>query len=558
METRKQYVKRIDGLKKERATWVPHWTEINEYIEPWAGRFPGGEKNSGAKKHGHIINSTASWAARTLDSGMMAGISSPSRPWFRLATPDPDLNEFGAVKAWLHVVESRVRLALARSNVYNGLHSVYGSLGRFGVAALHVEEDEEKGLRAYFFPVGSYCLANSSRQRVDTCARDRAMTVAQLAQKFGLEKCSLRVRDMYARGHMDAWVDVVHLVEPRRDYQPGKLGPEGKPWRSCWFEAGASEEEGLLLEAGFDEFPIMAPRWTVTGEDVYGSSPGMAALGDCKALQVLEKRKAQAVDKLVNPPMRAPWEMQNRGISLLPGAVNFGSGASASSVLSPAVEVNPHAVPAVEASIREHEGRIKTAFYADLWLALSMGDSPQMTAREVAERHEEKMLQLGPVMERLQDELLDPLIDRVFNILLRNGDLPPPPEELQGQELRVEYLSALAQAQKVMGKTAVDSLVGYVLNIAQAKPEVLDKLDVDQSVDEYANMLGVPPALVRSDEDVAAIREARAQQAAQQQQMEKAGAAVQGAQTLSQTDTGGDNALTRLLGALGAPPPSGT
>ena len=174
-----------------------------------------------------------------------------------------------------------------------------------------------------------------------------------------------------------------------------------------------------------------------------------------------------------------------------------------------------------------------------------------MTAREVVERHEEKMLQLGPVMERLTDELLDPLIDRTFSVLLRNGDLPPPPEELQGMELKVEYISILAQAQKLVGTSAVERLASFVGNLAGVRPEVLDKINFDEMVDQYGGMLGVPPQLIRPDEEVAKLRQARAQQAAQAQQAEAAAASVQGARVLSETDTSSDNALTRILSNLG-------
>jgi hypothetical protein len=215
------------------------------------------------------------------------------------------------------------------------------------------------------------------------------------------------------------------------------------------------------------------------------------------------------------------------------------------------MEIPPAAIAVVGAEIREHEARIKTAFFADLWLSLTQGDAGQMTAREVVERHEEKMLQLGPVMERLTDELLDPLIDRAFGILLRNGDLPPPPEELLGMELRVEYLSILAQAQKLVGTSAVERLASFVGNLAGVRPEVLDKVDFDEMVDAYGGMLGVPPQLIRPDEDVAELRQARAQAQAQAEQAQAMAASVQGAKVLSETDTGGDNALTRMLANMG-------
>lgn len=554
---RQRYLKRLNALKNERQSWLDHWRELSEYLQPRKSRFLVNDTRPGAKKNERIVNSTGTFGVRVLSSGMMAGITSPARLWFRLTTPDPDLAEFGTVKSWLHDVEQRIRTAFARSNVYNHLHQVYENLATFGTAALYIEDSPTDILRAYTFPIGQYSLANSAELRVDTLYRELRMTVAQLVEQFGEERCSVQVKTAYRQGELDRWIEVVHLIEPNRQQQPGRLGPEGFAWRSCWFEAGGPDikpgEPDFLREAGYHEFPVLAPRWTVTGEDVYGSSPGMDALGDVKALQLLERRKAQAVDKIVSPPMRAPVSLRSVKASLLPGDITYVDSVQPGQAFGPAFEVNTAAVTVLSAAIAEHEARIKTAFYADLWLMMAQGSDSTMTAREVAERHEEKMLQLGPVMERLQDELLDPLVDRTFSILLRNGDLPPPPEELQGMELRVEYLSIMAQAQKMLGITGVERLASFVGSLAAVKPEVLDKLDFDQMVDEYGQMVGTPPALVRSDEDVDTIRQARAEEAAAAQQSEVQAQAIQGAKTLSETDMQSDNALKRMLGNLGGP-----
>jgi hypothetical protein len=283
----------------------------------------------------------------------------------------------------------------------------------------------------------------------------------------------------------------------------------------------------------------------------------MDALGDAKALQQLERRKLQLIDKSVNPPMKAPMAMRNMRSSLLPGDMNYLPDTASGAMFEPAMQVDPRAIQHASAEIREHEARINAAFYADLWLLMSESDRRQITAREVDERHEEKMLQLGPVLERLQDELLDPLIDRVFNILLERGQLPPPPEEMQGMELRVEYISIMAQAQKLLGTAAVERLASFTGSLLQAKPDLIDKINWDKMVDEYARMLGTKSDLVVPDETVQQLRAARAQAAQAQQQSAAMQQAAEGAKTLSETDTEGDNALTRLMGAMGGTVPAG-
>lgn len=555
---RKKYLQRLHALKSERASWDSHWRELAEYVQPRRSKFFVSERNRGDKKNQHLVNSTSTWSARTLAAGMMAGITSPARPWFRLTVPDPDLAESGAVRDWLHIVEERMRQAFARSNIYNGLHQVYSDLGTIGTACLYVEEDVEDVLRAYTFPVGQYSLANSSRLAVEAVYRECSMTVGQLVQEFGLENCSDRVKDLHERGNVDEWIEILHVIEPHKQAQHGMVGPEGMAFHSCWMEAARDENEAFLRRSGYEEFPIMAPRWTIHGEDVYGSSPGMEALGDARALQLLEQWKAQVIAKIVTPPMRGPASLRNQRVSLLPGDITYVPENSAAQVFAPAVEINPQAIPAVAAEIREHEQRIKQAFFADLWLMLSRSDTGQMTAREVAERHEEKMLQLGPVMERLQDELLDPLIDRAFGILTRSGMIPRPPQELEGMEMRVEYISIMAQAQKLLGTSSIERLASFAGNLAAVKPEVLDKINWDEMVDEYGGALGVKPDLINTDEEVEAIRSRRTQQMQQAQQLEQAGALAQGAKTLSETDLKGDSALNRLLGSLGGVAPGGT
>lgn len=553
---RQRLTKRLTSLDTERNSWLEHWRELSQYIQPRRGQFLSNDVNKGWKRNDKLINNTPTIAARTQAAGMMAGISSPSRPWFRLTTPDPDLAEFGPVRGWLHTVEERLRTGFLASNIYLKLHETYEDLGIFGTAVMLVEEGP-RGLHSYVIPAGQYFLASDARQQINTLYRKLQMTVGQLAEQFGLNRCSDNVKNRYREGHLDAWVEVVHVIEPNLNLELGKADKRGKPWRSVWFELQGDERAGFLRESGYESFPVMAPRWHASGSDIYGRSPGMEALGDCRAIQLLERRAAQAADKVIDPPMRGPTSMMNRNASLLPGAVNYADVASGGQKFEPAMELRAEAISIFELKIREHERRINSAFFADLWLMMAQSDRRQMTAREVAERHEEKMHQLGPVLERLNGELLRPLIDRAFDILMRAGHIPPPPEEIQGVDLGVEYLSPMAQAQKLLGITAVDRFVGMGTAIAGVSPSILDKYNLDEVVDSYADMLGIPPDLVRADEEVAQMRQARAaaqQAAAQAQQTLQA---AQSAKVLSETNTEEDNGLTRMLGAFGAVQPGG-
>lgn len=543
------YMRRWTDIKDERSTYFGHWEELSEFIMPRRGRFLTSKSNDGSKKNGKIIDSTGSMAVRTLSAGMMSGITSPARPWFRLATPDAALMEQSDVKQWLFAVEKKMRDIFSRSNLYNSLQTIYEELAVFGTGALLISEDFDDVIRCYPFTVGEYGLAQSHRLQVDTFYREFNMTVAQVVEQFGLDNCSDAVRTMFKSGQLDKWVEVLHVIEPNSAREYAKKDNLNMPYHSCYVEK-ASRNEHKLLESGYEEFPILAPRWHVTGVDIYGRSPGMDVLGDVKALQIEQKRKAQGIDKMVNPPLQAPSSLRGQSASVLPGGVTYVDTMQGNQGgFRPTYEVNPR-LAELQQDIAETQYRIQQGFYSDLFQMMTQSDRRQITAREIDERHEEKLLMLGPVLERLHTELLNPLIDRTFNIMARSELLPPAPEDLAGVTLKVEYISVMAQAQKAIGTGAIERLAGFVGNMAAAKPEVLDKFDADQSVDEYAEMLGVPPKIVVPDDIVQQIREERMQMQQQQMAMEQVNQGAQAAKVMSDADTGGENILTDIIGGI--------
>lgn len=536
------------ALKKERSSWWSHWRDLNEHVLPRRGRFVVSDYNKGAKRNTKILDNTAVLANRTLASGLMAGITSPARPWFRLGLNDTDLMEFGPAKQWLHDVESILRDIFSRSNMYNVLHSNYGELGAFGTGPIIVDEDTQDVIRGFQCTVGSYALGTDHRGQVTTMYRELPMTVNQAVGMFGLSNVSSTVRSLYNEGGYDEMIKVLHAFEPNTDRKEGLKDARNMPYRSVYWEEGADSESKFLRQSGYRELAVLGPRWEVIGTDVYGRSPGMDALGDTKQLQEQQKHKAHAIEKMVNPPMVGPSGLEKKASNTLPGGVTFIDVMQGQQGFTPAYQIQPR-LAELSQDIMETQQRISRAFYEDLFLMLANSNRRMITAREIEERHEEKLLMLGPVLERLHGELLDPLIDRTFAVANRMGMLPPPPEELQGMDLKVEYISLLAQAQKLVGTASLERFSGFVGNLAAANPQVLDKYDMDQAIDEYANMTGVSPSVVRDDETVAGIRQQREQQQQQMLAAQMAGQAAQGAKTLSETDTGNDtNMLQRILG----------
>ncbi|HXD37443.1 portal protein [Rhodanobacter sp. FW102-FHT14D06] len=551
METKLQrYKKRAAALKQDRENWEPHWREIQTFISPRSGRFCLAETNRGGKKHQRIINSAPTQASKALAAGLSSGLTNPAKPWFRLLTADPGLMEVAAVKQWLWIVESRMRDTLARSNLYNALPTAYRELGDYGTAPIWCEPDDRDVIRFYPLTVGSYWLATDHRREVDTLYRELQMTVRQVVEKFGPEQCSDRVREAYNMCRYEQTVQVAHMVCPNADREPGKMDGKNKAWSSCYWEIGCNEDK-FLRESGFDSKRFMAPRWDVLGEDIYGSSPGMDALGDAKMLQVREKQFALAVDKHIDPPLTAHPSLQNRGVGRLPGQVTFVSADEGRVGAAPIYQVQPD----YQGALMDKQDiiqRVRDTYYASLFLLISgQADDPRKTAYEVGKIDQERLLMLGPVLQRLNNELLDPTIEMTFQVMLEAGLIPPPPPELQGQALNIQYISILAQAQKFLMTGSIGQFLQFVGGIAAMDASVVDKVDFDQTVDEFANDIGVPPAIVRSDDQVAQLREAK-QQAQQAQQMAAMAPAI-AQYAKAAKDAGGAVASPgSLLGAAGA------
>lgn len=544
-----KFNKRLEALKTERSSFVSVWRELSDYHLAARGRFLVTDRNKGNKRNTKQLNNTSRMAVRTLAGGMMSGITSPARPWFRLSTSDPGLREYKPVKEWLNRVQSVMYEVYAGSNIYNNLHSVYGELGVFGTGAIGVFDNFQNVIHSRQFTVGSYYLAMNGENIVDTFYREYEVTVAQCVKQFGIENCSDAVQNHWKKGNTEIWIPIVHLIEPNDDRDMMSPLARDKKFRSVYYEkaTASKSEDKFLRRSGFDAFPILTPRWDVTGEDVYATDcPGMVALGDTKALQLGERRSYQALDRLLNPPLQGPSSLRNSGIgdTLRDGDIVYNDNPNGK--LTSIYEFRPDLNAMVAVNDRA-EVRIKRAFYEDLFLMLANSDRRQITAREVAEKHEEKLLMLGPVLERLHSELLDPLIDITFEKLQGAGVLPIPPKELQNSEMSVEYVSVLAQAQRMVASGSLERLGSYVGQLATVWPEARHKFDSQQAVDEYAEALGVAPNVIRSDDEVAAIMQQEQDAAAQQAAMQQGMAMADAAKTVSETNTSGDNALGVML-----------
>lgn len=550
MPTVKSFNKRLEALRSERSSFIPVWMELSDYHLAHRGRFLTSDRNLGFKKNTKQYNNTSHMAARTLAAGMMAGITSPARPWFKLAASDPDLNELSSVKEWLHVVQTLMYRVFSQSNLYNSLHTLYAELGVFGTAALGIFHDFENVIWCKPYTIGSYMIASNAQDEIDTLYREYEISVGQVVKDFGLENCSRQVQQLWKTGNTEAWIKIVHAVEPNDDRDDNNPLAKFKKFRSVYYEQDTKQDQ-FLKESGFDEFPIMVPRWDITGEDIYATDcPGMTTLGDTKALQLGEKRKYQAVDKIVNPPMQGDISLKNQMDKGVQPGETIWTDANGSGLRSVYEGFRPD-INAIMMVNKEAEDRIKRGFYEDLFLMMINSDRRQITAREVAEKQEEKLLMLGSVLERLHAELLDPLIDRTFAICQKAGLIPPAPEEVQGSELNVEYVSILAQAQRLVAVSGLERVAGFASQLTSIWPEVRHKFDAMQAVDEFAESVGVNPRVIRPDDETNAIVAAERQAQQQAQQAQQVAQVAETAKIGAEAQTGGDNLLSTLMRSQG-------
>lgn len=561
---RQEYVRRKNELFNELNSWLPDYKDIERFLVPYRGRFDGGtDTNKGGRRDQEIINCEPGLDVDVQAAGMQAGLTNPSHPWMQVTTPYPELNELAAVKQWTDEATRLMLQVYERSNAYEALHQYYADVASYGTSVIHTDEDPVDVIRCYVHVAGTYALAQNARLRVDTCYRELKMTVLQLVREFGIKKTpdaqgvSAQVKALYDQKSFEQQVSVLHAVQPNGERRYGRMGGGSMEFSSCWLELSGGEDAGFLRESGYEEQPFVAGRWSTTGVDTYGRGPGHRALGDIKALQLLERRKLQGVDKLIDPPMNMPEAYKDLQVSLRPGSQVYSDGMRPSDGARPALVIDPRAIQSIDEVIVQHLRRIAKSLHADLWMFLAQVEAGKMTATEAQLRKNETMLQLGPMLTRFFSEVLRPMNRRVFNIMMRRGLLPPPPKELLGVELRDEYISILAQAQRATRIQSVREFTSFAVELASAQakigmaPTAMDKVNVDQALDEYREMTGAPPSIINSDDETAAIREQRAKQMAAQQQAAGMEQAAGTAKDLAAADTEGKNALTDILDALG-------
>lgn len=491
---------RLAALRAGRDHWTPAWRELAAQIMPRKGGPAYGLAQGARQGDEAVFDSTPAHSLELLASALGGLLTNPALPWFdlRLHKGAPDSDEVRAFLA--HCRERLLALFNTEATGFQAcVHELYLDLCLFGTAVLYVEPDPDSLVRFSARPLGEVHLSEDARGMVDTVIRTYSLTARQARQQWG-GACSPDVQKL-ALENPEARVNLVHAVFPRAERDPGSPGSMHFPF-ACFF---LEQESGAVLEeSGYHELPYMCPRWAKVSGEAYGRGPGLTALSDVRVLNAMSRTALMAAEKMSDPPLMVPDDGFLGPIHSGPGGLSYYRAGSQDRIEALPVRVD---LGSIEAMIERRRQSIRRIFLADQLAP----EASNGTATEALIRQAEKMRILGPVLGRMQTEFLAPLIERTFNILLREGELPPWPKNLPQGSLRVDYATPVAQAQRQAEAENLAQAVRYLQPLlAGGDPfHVLDNFEPDAMARHAATLFGLPAEYLRPRENVEAVRMAR-------------------------------------------------
>jgi hypothetical protein len=504
----KSLLSRFEKLEGQRQNWETHWQEVADYMQPRKADVTK-QRARGDKRMEQVFDSSPIQAVELLAASLHGMLTNPSTPWFTLRFKDEEIDNEDEAKLWLESSTDAMYTAFNRSNFQQEIFELYHDLITFGTAAMFIEEDNDDIIKFSTRHINEVFIAENDKGRIDTIYRKFKISARAAIQKFG-ESVSA---DVQTKAKKDPYeeIEILHAVYPRADFNPNKKDKANMPFESVYIEFKNGNE---LSVSGFREFPFVVPRYLKASNEIYGRSPAMTALPDVKMLNEMSKTTIKAAQKQVDPPLLVPDDGFLLPVRTVPGGLNFYRSGTRDRIEPLNIGANNPLGLNMEEQRRDS---IRAVFYVN---QLMMQQGPQMTATEVIQRNEEKMRLLGPVLGRLQSELLKPLIDRVFAILLRNNMLPPAPEFLSGRDIEIEYVSPLAKAQKSTELQSIIRTVEILGSLANVAP-VFDYINFDNLVKHLADIVGVPQKILKSQSEVNAERQQAQQQQQEMQQMQQ-------------------------------------
>lgn len=554
---------RMGFLRTWRWSWWVHWSQLAEFFLPrrWSWLVVANRTWKGRPINDQIIDSMPLQAVRICASGLWTGLTSPSRPWFKLANALPWAELDADGKEWLEDVERKVYTVLAQSNFYTSMAQAFQDVVVFGTSPVIIYEDEEDVIRLYVPCAGEYYLAAGARLSVDTLYREFVLTIAQIVEMFELENCPPQVQKMWQAGgaSLDTEMVVAHAIEPnfdldKRGRSRGTVAvvPDVFTFRELYWLRGQKADRPLS-KRGFYGKPFMAARWSTVSNEPYGRSPCMDALGDTKQIQQETRRKAEFIEKGVRPPMGANPELKNEPASIIPGMITYMNTDGGKKGFWPLFEPEAQWLTGMSNDIDKVSARVQTCLFVDIFMAISRMEGVQPRNQlELTKRDLERLQVLGPFIELFENEFAGPAIWRVIEILERRHMLKPRPASMRGVPLKINYQSIMRLAQSQAESVAMKDFLGTMGTLSAAAkaaglPDPLRVVDLDKSARHYADVVTYPASCLFTEQQVEQNDAARAKGEQEARMPGDMAAGVNAAKTLSETQIPGDNALNALL-----------
>ena len=490
-------VERYDNLVAKRGAIEGIWNDVELYCVPYKASFA---VQRNLPNPYAIYDDTIFRAKKILISGLYSYLTNPASRWFALTVTAP--NSTKAEQDWCAETTDIALAVIRESNFYQKIYQFYDDLVTYGVACLYEEMDDVTGLVKFMeiYP-RAFVFNRNVWGEVDEVIVSIKMTVSELVEKFGnsvSEKVKAKVENQPKE-----MVNVLFSVS--RQYNS-----KGKPYKSVWIE---KETEHILKEGGYDTFPFFVGQWDTSSQTLYGSSPTIEALPSVILANRITKTFWLNNEKLANPPLDVPYQGYYGDIDITPGAINYRTDPNPQNGIKPIITTGNINID-IE-SLQAARQTINEKMFVDLFL---LDKDTTMTATEVIQRTQEKMLLLGSVIGRLLHEVLAPLVYRTIVLLINSGDLDKPP-----QPFNIEFLSPLAQTQKSSEYQSLVVLLNTVLQIAQFNPDIIDNVNWDNFIRKVANIYSVDSRLLNDEDTVAQVRQQRqqAQMAQMQLQLEE-------------------------------------
>lgn len=550
MEVKKYDKKYFEQRKNELKTIFeqikPDLQDLADYFAPNAVRFIARNVNKPYVKSKKVLDSTTFIAVRNFSSGMMTGATSPTRRWFKTAILDYKKEMSYQAKTWCAMQSELTRRILYASNFYQTLPEVYEQMGIFSFSTLAMEKDYDTVVNFKVLPIGSYYYAKDGRGVVDTLCRNYMETAKNLVERYGLENCSEQVQQSYKERPNDLF-EIIHFVEPNRNYKEKSEFSDEKKYISVTYEVG-NGTENFLKKSGFDRFPYVVFEASCNGEDAYPSKGcGIYALPDAKQLMTLVKELGKAVKKMVSPAYQGSSSLKNKRLSDNPGYFNE-DGDNGGVGIRPIHEVNPQVLE-LRNIILELRENIKSIFYNDLFAMILNTAERGRTATEVNELKEEKMVLLSPLLEQIHTALKQ-ILDWVFyaeldaGLFVNNLEIP---QELEGRDIDIEFISTLAQAMKAQNISSMERFITFTANMASTLDPVLaKKIKGEKMINDYAEFANIDPSQINPDEILDGFRQQQAQKEAVTEQMQTLQQGSEMIKNIGGSDSYGADLLRRL------------